>query len=159
MGEEPNIEAILALEPNLIITFDYIEEAQYEQLAQVAPVIRLKYGVGTPSELLMEFGKITGKEDLAQEWAEKWKTKIAEVKPKITEVVGDKTASILQPFAKGIYAWGNKGGRGGEILYDDLGLKAPEVIQKALIDGPGFGTDLSLELLPQYAGDYIFTSN
>ncbi|MFF2015836.1 AraC family transcriptional regulator [Paenibacillus sp. NPDC058177] len=159
IGEEPNIEAILALEPDLIIAFDYIEEAQYEQLAQVAPVIRLKYGAGTPSELLMEFGKITGKEDLAQEWAEKWKAKIAEVKPKITEVVGDKTVSILQPFAKGIYAWGNKGGRGGEILYDDLGLKAPEVIQKALIDGPEFGTDLSLELLPQYAGDYIFTSN
>jgi iron complex transport system substrate-binding protein len=159
IGEEPNIEAILELEPDLIITFDYIDEAQYEQLAQIAPVVRLKYGAGTPSDLLLEFGEITAKEESAQSWIEAWNAKIAEVKPKITAVVGDKTVSILQPHAKGIYAWGDKGGRGGEIIHGDLGLKAPAIIQKALIDGNEFGSDLTLELLPEYAGDYIFTSN
>lgn len=159
IGKEPNAEAILKLEPDLILTFDYIEDAQYEQLTKIAPVVRLKYGGGTPQDLLLEFGKITGKEAEAQQWIDGWNAKIAEVKPKITEVVGDKTVSILQPYAKGIYAWGDKGGRGGEILYGDLGLKAPEIIRTTLIDGEGFGGDLSLELLPEYAGDYIFTSN
>lgn len=159
IGAEPNAEAILKLDPDLILTFDYIEEAQYEQLVQIAPVVRLKYGGGTPQDLLLEFGKITGKEAEAQQWIDGWNDRIAEVKPKITEVVGDQTVSILQPYAKGIYAWGNKGGRGGEILYGDLGLKAPEIIRTTLIDGEGFGGNLSLELLPEYAGDYIFTSN
>lgn len=159
IGAEPNMEAILDLDPDLIITFDYIEEAQYENLAQIAPVVRLKYGAGTPQELLVEFGKITSKEEQAQQWIEQWNAKIAEVKPKIEEVVGDKTVSILQPFAKGIYAWGNKGGRGGEIIHGDLGLKAPAIIQEKLIDGAEFGASLTLELLPEYAGDYIFTSN
>ncbi|MNO34537.1 Iron(3+)-hydroxamate-binding protein FhuD precursor [compost metagenome] len=159
IGVEPNPEAILELDPDLIITFDYIEESQYEQLAQIAPVVRLKYGAGTPQDLLLEFGKITGKEAEAQQWIEEWNAKIAEVKPQIAKVVGDKTVSILQPYAKGIYAWGDKGGRGGEILYRDLGLKAPDIIQKKLIDGEEFGGNLSLELLPEYAGDYIFTSN
>lgn len=159
IGAEPNAEAILELNPDLIITFDYIEESQYEQLAQIAPVVRLKYGAGTPQDLLLEFGKITGKEDAAKRWIEEWNAQIAEVKPQINKVVGDKTVSILQPYAKGIYAWGDKGGRGGEILYGDLGLRAPDIIQKTLIDGEGFGGDLSLELLPEYAGDYIFTSN
>ncbi|MNH98386.1 Iron(3+)-hydroxamate-binding protein FhuD precursor [compost metagenome] len=159
IGTEPNAEAILELDPDLIIAFDYIEESQYEQLAQIAPVVRLKYGAGNPQDLLLEFGKITGKEEAAQRWIEEWNAKIAEVKPQITKVVGDKTVSILQPYAKGIYAWGDKGGRGGEILYGDLGLKAPDIIQKTLIDGEGFGGNLSLELLPEYAGDYIFTSN
>lgn len=159
IGEEPNIEAILDLDPDLIIAFDYIEETQYESLVQIAPVVRLKYGGGTPADLLLEFGKITSREDLAQDWIEKWNTKIAEVKPKIVEVVGDKTVSILQPFAKGIYAWGNKGGRGGEIIHGDLGLKAPPIIQEKLIEGEEFGAALTLELLPEYAGDYIFTSN
>jgi len=67
IGEEPNIEAILDLDPDLIITFDYIEDAQYENLAQIAPVVRLKYGAGTPSDLLLEFGKITGREELRKE--------------------------------------------------------------------------------------------
>lgn len=44
IGAEPNAEAILKLDPDLILTFDYIEEAQYEQLVQIAPVVRLKYG-------------------------------------------------------------------------------------------------------------------
>ncbi|WP_138755818.1 AraC family transcriptional regulator [Paenibacillus sinopodophylli] len=159
MGAEPNIEAILDLAPDLIIAFDYIEEAQYENLVQIAPVVRLKYGNGTPQDLLVEFGKITGKEEQAQDWISAWNAKIAEVKPKIAEVVGDKTVSILQPYAKGIYAWGNKGGRGGEIIHGDLGLKAPAIIQEKLIDGEEFGVSLTLELLPEYAGDYIFTSN
>ncbi|WP_042167598.1 AraC family transcriptional regulator [Paenibacillus gorillae] len=159
MGEEPSAEAILNLNPDLIIAFDYIDEAEYEKLARIAPVVRLKYGAGTPSELLMEFGKITGREELAQQWVQEWNAKIAEVKPKIQAVVGDKTVSILQPYAKGIYAWGNKGGRGGEIIHGDLGLKAPKIIQDKLIDGSDFGADFTLELLPEYAGDYIFTSN
>ncbi|SFF31441.1 iron complex transport system substrate-binding protein [Paenibacillus algorifonticola] len=159
LGDGTNLEAILNLDPDLIIVFDFLEESEYEKLAQIAPVVRLKYGAATPSDLLTEFGKITGREQIAQAWIEEWNAKIAEVKPKIAEVVGDKTVSILQPYAKGIYAWGNKGGRGGEILYGDLGLKAPAIIQEALIDGAEFGSSLSLEQLPEYAGDYIFTSN
>ncbi|GGG64506.1 AraC family transcriptional regulator [Paenibacillus radicis (ex Gao et al. 2016)] len=159
IGEEPSAEAILDLNPDLIIAFDYIDEADYEKLARIAPVVRLKYGAGTPAELLVEFGKITGREELAQQWVEEWNAKIAELKPKIEAVVGDKTVSILQPYAKGIYAWGNKGGRGGEIIHGDLELKAPKIIQDKLIDGSNFGADFTLELLPEYAGDYIFTSN
>ncbi|WP_434748778.1 ABC transporter substrate-binding protein [Paenibacillus amylolyticus] len=119
----------------------------------------MKYGGATPQDLLLEFGKITGKVQEAQAWVDQWNAKIAEVKPKIQAVVGDQTVSILQPYAKGIYAWGNKGARGGEILYRDLGLKAPALIQKDLIDGEGAGANLSLEQLHDYAGDYIFTSN
>ncbi len=159
LGSAPTAEVVLAQNPDLIIAFDYIEPSDYEQLRKIAPVVRLKYGALPPQELLAEFGKITGKETQAQEWVEKWNAKIAEVKPKIQAVVGDRTVSILQPYAKGIYAWGNKGGRGGEILYDDLGLKAPDIIRETLIEGDGFGGDLSLEKLPDYAGDYIFTSN
>nr|WP_154959513.1 AraC family transcriptional regulator [Paenibacillus xylanexedens] len=159
LEEGSNAEAILSLEPDLIITYDYLVDNQYEALSQIAPVVSLKYGGATPQELLLEFGKLTGKEKEAQTWVDHWNAKIANVKPQIQAVVGNHTVSILQPYAKGIYAWGNKGARGGEILYRDLGLKAPALIQKDLIDGEGTGASLSLEKLPEYAGDYIFTSN
>lgn len=159
LEEGSNAEAILNLEPDLIITYDYLVDNQYEALSQIAPVVSLKYGGATPQELLLEFGKLTGKEKEAQTWVDHWNAKIANVKPKIQAVVGNHTVSILQPYAKGIYAWGNKGARGGEILYRDFGLKAPSLIQKDLIDGEGTGASLSLEKLPEYAGDYIFTSN
>ncbi|MDM5280836.1 AraC family transcriptional regulator [Paenibacillus silvae] len=159
LGEGSNVEAILNLEPDLIIAYDYLVENQYEALSQIAPVVSLKYGAANPQELLLEFGKLTGKEKEAQAWIDQWNDKIAKVKPQIQAVVGDQTVSILQPYAKGIYAWGNKGARGGEILYGEFGLKAPPLIQKELIDGEGAGASLSLEQLPEYAGDFIFTSN
>ena len=46
---------------------------------------------------------------------------------------------------KEVYAYGATYGRGGEILYGELGLKAPELIQKEAIDGAGW-TSLSLEV-------------
>ncbi len=159
LGEGSDFEKILSLQPDLIIVFDYLEASAYDQLVEIAPVVRLAYGADRPIELLKKYGDFTGREDKAQTWIDEWNRKIERVKSKIVETVGDHTVSILQPFAKGIYAWGDKGGRGGEILYGDLGLKAPPIIQQKLIDGPEFGANLSLEQLPEYAGDYIFTSN
>lgn len=159
LGEGSDYEKILSLQPDLIVVFDYLEAAQYEKLIEIAPVVRLAYGADRPAELLKKFGDFTGREDQAQTWIDEWNRKIERVKPKIVETVGDRTVSILQPYAKGIYAWGDKGGRGGEIVYGDLGLKAPPIIRQKLIDGPEFGANLSLEQLPDYAGDYIFTSN
>jgi len=159
LGDGTSFEAILAVNPDLIIAFDYMEKTYYEKLEQIAPVIRFTYGAETPVELFVEYGKITRREKEAESWVEQWNRKIAEVKPKIAEAVGSGTVSILQPYAQGIYVWGNKGGRGGEILYDYLELKAPPVIQQTLVDGNEFNGDISLEKVPEYAGNFIFTSN
>ncbi|MDN9009358.1 hypothetical protein [Brevibacillus laterosporus] len=83
---------------------------------------------------------------------------MAEAKPKVKAAVGDKTVSILNPYSKGIYVFGSNFSRCGEVLCNELKLKAPAIIQKDVIDGStGFGS-LTLETLPSYAGDYIFTS-
>ena len=45
--------------------------------------------------------------------------------------------------------------RGGSILYDMWGLKAPEPIQTAMVDGDEAYQTISVESLPDYAGDFI----
>lgn len=45
--------------------------------------------------------------------------------------------------------------RGGSILYDMWGLKAPEPIQTAMVDGDEAYQVISVEALPDYAGDFI----
>lgn len=52
------------------------------------------------------------------------------MKPRVTKAVGSKTVSIVSPFDKGIYIFGNTFGRGGEIIYDELKLKAPKAVKK-----------------------------
>ncbi len=44
--------------------------------------------------------------------------------------VMDKTFTLIEQDTKQITVFGNKWGRGGEILYDYLGVKAPNVVKK-----------------------------
>ncbi|MBS4209318.1 iron-hydroxamate ABC transporter substrate-binding protein [Bacillus sp. FJAT-50079] len=157
IGEDAgvNTEKILELDPDLIIAFN--DPETYEQLSKIAPTVAINYGEKDYKEQLLEFGKMTGKEKEAEAWLKNWEEKINEVKPKVQEAVGDKTVAILTPFSKGIYAFGHSFARGGEIIYGEFGLKAPEPIQEAAIDSGQGWAELSLENLPEFAGDYIFT--
>ncbi|UQZ86921.1 Iron(3+)-hydroxamate-binding protein FhuD precursor [Paenibacillus konkukensis] len=156
LGEGTSLEKILELRPDLIVT--YAAADNIEQLGKIAPTIPIPYGKKTFRDQLKEFGQLTSREAKADEWIAAWDKKIAEAKPKVQAAVGDKTVSILQPYAKGIYAFGHNYARGGEIIYGEFKLKAPQPIQKEAIDsGIGYA-NLSLEMLPDYAGDYIFTS-
>ncbi|WP_409344855.1 iron-hydroxamate ABC transporter substrate-binding protein [Paenibacillus sp. MBLB4367] len=155
IGDTKSVEKILELKPDLIITFNGID--YLDQLAKVAPTVAIDYGKKTFKEQLLEFGKITNRVDQANAWIASWDKKIAEAKPKVEAAVGSKTVSILNPYAKGIYAFGHNYGRGGEIIYGEFQLKAPQMVQKEAIDSGKGWANLSLESLPDFAGDIIFT--
>ncbi|PYI53996.1 iron-hydroxamate ABC transporter substrate-binding protein [Paenibacillus flagellatus] len=158
LGDGQSIEKILQLQPDLIIVLSIVEPAVLEKLSKIAPTVAIEYGKLPVREQLLEFGRMTGNEDKAKAWIERWDRKIADYRPKVKAAVGDGTVSILQPYAKGIYAFGHSFARGGEIVYGEFQLKAPPIIQKEAIDsGKGYAS-LSLEQLPDYAGDYVFTS-
>ncbi|MCZ0704169.1 iron complex transport system substrate-binding protein [Natronobacillus azotifigens] len=154
-SNNPSMEKMIDLNPDLIITFN--DPKAVENLEKIAPTIAINYGEKSYKEQLREFGEITGRERSAEEWIEQWESKIAEWKPKIKEMVGDQTVSILSPFSKGIYAFGHSYGRGGEIIYGEFGLKAPDTVQEMAIDSGEGWADFSLETLPDIAGDIIFT--
>lgn len=47
--------------------------------------------------------------------------------------ISNKTITLMETYSKELFVYGNKQGRGGEVLYDLLELKAPEVVQKKLL--------------------------
>lgn len=155
LGTVPSPESILALKPDLIIAYKGTDEI--DQLAKIAPVVAVEYGKLPYKEQMIEFGKLTGKEAEASAWVDQWEKKIADLKPKVQAAVGAKTVSILNPYAKGLYVFGHNFGRGGEIIYGEFGLKAPEEAQKAAIDSGTGWASITLEKLPEFAGDIIFT--
>ncbi|HBZ81536.1 MULTISPECIES: iron-hydroxamate ABC transporter substrate-binding protein [unclassified Brevibacillus] len=156
VGDGTSVEKVLSMSPDLIIVFE--GDANTAELSKIAPTVAVPYGKKTFREQLQEFGKMTGKEDKANEWIAAWDKKIADLKPKVQAAVGDKTVAILQPYAKGIYAFGHNFSRGGEIIYGEFQLKAPAATQKVAIDTGTGWADVSLETLPDFAGDVIFTS-
>jgi len=155
LGNDVSYERILELQPDLIVTWN--DPALIEQLSKIAPTVAVEYGVPL-REQLMDFGKMTGREEQAKAWIAQWDAKIAEYKPIVQQAVGDRTVSIFDSGSpKEFYAYGSFG-RGGDIIYGEFGLKAPPIIQQEAIDSGKGWAKLSLELLPEYAGDYIFIS-
>lgn len=148
-------ENILALDPDLIIVYTGTEGI--DKLKEIAPVVQIQYGSKNYKDQMIDFGKLTNRKDEAQAWVDKWEAKIAELKPQVQAAVGNKTVSILNPYAKGLFVFGHNYGRGGEILYGEFGLKAPAEAQKEAIDSGTGWASISLEKLPDFAGDIIFT--
>ncbi|KAJ3196772.1 hypothetical protein HK101_007794 [Irineochytrium annulatum] len=156
LGEKPTPESLISLKPDLFIVYTGTEGI--DKLEQIAPVVQIDYGKRNFKDLMLEMGKLTNREDAAKAWNAKWEAKINEMKPKVQEAVGDRTVSILNPYAKGLFVFGHNYGRGGEIIYGEFGLKAPAKAQAEAIDSGTGWASISMELLPEYAGDIIFTS-
>lgn len=157
IGDNQSVEKILELKPDLIIAFDGMKG--FDGFEKIAPTVGIKYGEKSYREQLLEFGKMLNREKEAEEWINNWDEKIAQHKPKIQEIVGDQTISIMGGTDKEIYVYGDHYSRGGEIIYGEFQLMAPELIQKEALNSKEWGVSFSIERLPDYAGDFIFVED
>lgn len=156
LGNDVTPENILSLDPDLIIVYTGTEGV--DKLKEIAPVVQIQYGAKNYKDQMLDYGKLLNKNEEAKAWIKQWEARIAGLKPQVQAAVGNKTVSILNPYAKGLYVFGHNYGRGGEILYGEFGLKAPAEAQKEAIDSGTGWASISLEKLPDFAGDIIFTS-
>ncbi|SFF19080.1 iron complex transport system substrate-binding protein [Paenibacillus algorifonticola] len=161
LGEwfEPNQEAVLALDPDLIIA---PSEDTYNKLHEIAPTVYIPFDKMTTEERMNMLGKVFGKEQEVKTLMENFNKKVEESKEKLKAAgVYDKTVSIIEGGKKQMSVISSKQyGRGSQIIYEYLGMKAPKVIQDKIdVATVGNGENVSLEVLPEYTGDYIFRSS
>lgn len=149
---ETSLEMIVEAQPDLIVT---ITEADYEKYAAIAPTVYIEDGKRTDEELFRYIADLVGKSDEAEAYIEDFNQRVMDTKDEIQEIVGDRTVSIVEVWPQEIYVMGSHFARGGSILYDMWELKAPEVIQEEMVDGDTTYEVVSLEALPDYAGDFI----
>lgn len=152
---DESIEKILELEPDLIIAATY--NANLDKLQEIAPTVVYTWGKLDYIAQQIEIGKLLGKEKEAREWADDFLKRAKEAGEKIKAAIGeDATVSVLESDNKQIYVFGNNWARGTEILYQAMGLKMPAKVEEDAL-GPGYHA-LSVEVLADYAGDYIVLS-
>ncbi|MFC3803347.1 helix-turn-helix domain-containing protein [Cohnella sp. GCM10012308] len=155
---EPNMEAVLALDPDLIVV---PSEETYELLHKVAPTVLVPAFEMTTPERLKFIGGIFGKEKDAEALLADFDSKVAAGKEKLKAAgLADKTVTIVEGGLKQMSVVESKQfGRGSQIIYDYLGLKAPEVVQKKIdVAVEAAGESVSMEALPAYVGDFLFRS-
>lgn len=149
-----SLEKITSLNPDLIITY---QEETYEQISKIAPTVFIPWGKYDYKERLIEIGKILNKEQEAVKWVADFNEKLEAKKAELADLIAaDKKVAIFEIAGKELYLYGSSYGRGGEILYNGLGLQAPDLVQEVAFK-EGWAS-LSHEALPKYLGeaDYIF---
>lgn len=154
---ELNPEAIMELDPDLII---WNNTDDYESLSKIAPTLARNYYDMEVKDRLTFFGEVFGVPEKAEMVMSDFEKKAEESKKQLSEKgLADKNVILLENQTKGILrSFGDDYGRGGEIIYQYLGLKAPERIQKEVMDQEGVDfIDISYETLKDYVGDYIFS--
>jgi len=164
VGGPPSLEAVVALEPDLIIMNSNNAE-DYEQFAKIAPSVLIPYdGNRTVYQETEEIAKLLGKPDEAARLLEEFEKKAEAARAKLEGVLtSDAKAAIIRIDGNGgqFTVFGDNYGRGGWPIYRGLKLQYPAKIKEDVIDnGKQIAQELPLEKLPEYAGDadYLFVS-
>ncbi|MEF3302129.1 ABC transporter substrate-binding protein [Paenibacillus sp. GYB003] len=157
-GSSPSLEKVLALAPDLIIVPDFLDAAALEALSKIAPTVTMPYS-GDVFSRIKALGDMIGKQDEAAAWIKRYKDKAEQKKKEIAPIVEKgQTASAFVVFQdKQLYVYGPQ--RLGPIMYDALGFKAPEAVNRlfaAKENENKLWVTISMEKLPELAGDHIF---
>jgi len=158
-GEDlsPNLEKTLSLSPDLIIVPDFLEANALDALSKIAPTVVVSYGADVFTRL-HTLADIVGQPEQADKWVQAYEEKAAEkralVQSRITE---GETASAFIMYAadKQLYVYNKQ--RLGPTMYDAFGFTVPPKVAELFSSDPdSLWQAISLETLPDYAGDRLF---
>ncbi|HZG87499.1 iron-hydroxamate ABC transporter substrate-binding protein [Paenibacillus sp.] len=152
---DESLEKIIELEPDLIIGLSNIKNV--DKLSQIAPTVTYTYGKVDYLTQHLEIGKLLNKEAEAKAWVDDFKARAQHTGERIKAEIGaDATVSVIESYDKQLYVFGDNWGRGTEILYQEMKLGMPEKVKEAALAAGWYA--LSLEALPDFAGDYLIVS-
>lgn len=146
-------ESVLAAAPDLIIDGPWGDENSYGLLAKVAPTIVVGSDETATKwrDLFQFYAKTFGKQAEHDAFMKTFDEKVAKTKDELAAKLGGETVMILRVALNRIMLWGKGTDKGftEDVLYQDLGLKAPAGL-------PEPWTDISLEKLTDFDADHIF---
>lgn len=152
---ETDAESVMAQEPDLIIAGSHMENI--EELEKIAPTVVFTWGELDYLEQHIEIGKLVGKEEEAQEWAEDFEERAGAIGEEVKEIHGeDISVTTYETADDSFYIYGDDWARGTEILYQAMDLEMPENVEAEVSD-EGYHM-ISQETLGEYAGDFIVLS-
>ncbi|MBD2870550.1 ABC transporter substrate-binding protein [Paenibacillus arenilitoris] len=121
--EQPSLETIASLKPDVIIGIKDTQEAIYEQLSQIAPTVFTEVGGAEWEQNLAVHASITSKEEEGKKLLENLDKKIEELKSKVGDAINSTEVSLLRPRKDRVSVYLKPGFTGG--VAEKIGLKRP----------------------------------
>ncbi|MBT2439454.1 iron-siderophore ABC transporter substrate-binding protein [Streptomyces sp. ISL-36] len=150
--EEPSLEKIIQLKPDLILSAKVRHEKLYKQLNSIAPTVFSETTGGTWKDNLRLVGKAMGQEKAADERVAAFEKRAKTIGDSVRKAKGaNPTVSVVR-FVDGptrIYKEDTYVG----VIVKDLGFGKP-----AAATGTGFNTEISDEEIAKMDADDIFIS-
>lgn len=146
----PNNEAVLKTDPDVILASTKHGEDVISGLEKIQTTIPYSHLSENWDENLELMGKISGKESEAEKVISEYNDKAAKAKEELGDSMKDKKVLVLRIrggnlaiYSPQVYL--------NSVLYEDLGLPIPEIVEKTKMQ-----EELSLETLAKVDPDYIF---
>lgn len=155
-GGEANLEKVAALNPDLILGYDYHEDV-YDELSQMAPTVALSGITGDWKVPFRKVAEAVGEQQRAEQVIEEYFARLDNFKQEMGGRLDRITVSFVTLREDHIRFYG-KGSFPGELL-QEAGLKMapqPEIESELGKMTDGRIVDISRELVPQIKGNVIF---
>lgn len=148
MEDQPNLEAIAALKPDLILANKMRHEKIYEQLSKIAPTVESETLRGKWKENFQLYAEALNRKAEGEKILADWDKRIAEFKEKAGDKLQTKVSIVrFMPGRVRIYYKDTFSG----IIMEELGIARPEAQNKA-----EFAAEVTKERIPEMEGDIMF---
>lgn len=148
--KEPSYEALLNVQPDVIMWTTKSPEAVTQQLEKVAPTFPYSHFSSDWDENLRLMAKLSGKEDEAEQIIEDYTNDVADMKLTLESKLKDKQVIMARIREGNIFIY-SEDVYFNPVLYDELGLTVPKEVQATQ------GQEIiPLEKFAEMDPDYIF---
>lgn len=159
IGDPPNVEKIVELQPDLVVAptvFQEIYPEQMDQIGKLAPVYYISFDQDPIYGIFKKVAALVGKEQEADAWIQGYEQEAEAAREQVKTALGDETVSIFRVEKGRLRIYLNRN-FAGYMLHSGLQANAPALVAAEIEKNPfGSATEISLELLPEYAGDHLF---
>lgn len=149
--ESPDLEAIAALEPDLIVSATVRHDALYDELSAIAPTVFVETTGPIWKENVTKLGEALGAEDKATEVLGAYEKRAAAIGKAINAKEGNPEMSMVRFLDGPTRLMANKSFTG--IIFQDLGFARPKDQ-----DIDDFAVEVGEEQIRKADGDHIFVS-
>ncbi|MBW4080656.1 ABC transporter substrate-binding protein [Paenibacillus sp. S150] len=147
--EEPNVEAVVSLSPDLIIGTEFHDKI-YEELQKIAPTLMLERNEDWKT-VMLKIGQVLDQPEQAQQLIDDYNQKVSNLKEALADKMKGQTVALIRP-RDGMIRLQNTAHRTSQILYEDLGLTPPPMA----VNSSDTSSMISIEVLPELGADHIF---
>ncbi|MFC4596824.1 ABC transporter substrate-binding protein [Cohnella hongkongensis] len=155
-------EAVASVEPDLILIGDeaLIADGKYDTYARIAPTYALGQEVNADwRKALLKVGEALGKSEEAQAVLDRYEEDLQAAREKIDAAYETRPSAAAIWLVSKTFWLVSDSQSSGDVMYRDLGLAVPELVERISKGEGGIWKSVSLEALTELDADHIFLIN